>query len=168
VSFDNVACPKCGKVFRFRESMKKYHGWCISAGIDAYDGAPAHARGIVSTPDDLDTLLDLAEQAGRDAVARCIPTPMIVRDDMTGHVYAPVMDGVCGFAWVHVKGNTKLAHVMEKRYGRSFGKDYPTGRSLWIHDYNQSMTKKSAYAHAYAKVLRDAGHDHVYADERMD
>jgi hypothetical protein len=38
---------------------------------------------------------------------------------------------------------------------------------MWVFDYNQSMELKEAYAHAYAKVLRDAGFN-AYANSRMD
>ena len=46
-------------------------------------------------------------------------------------------------------------------------KAYPTGLHFWVGLFNQSMTRKEAYASAFAKVLNEAGIQ-AYADSRMD
>lgn len=74
-------------------------------------------------------------------------------------------DFPCGFAWISFKGNTAWG-----KWAKAEGlarPDYPKGMSIWVHDFNQSMTKKEVYAQAYAKVLRDNGIE-AYAQSRMD
>lgn len=74
-------------------------------------------------------------------------------------------DFPCGFAWIQFKGNTAWA-----KWAKAEGlarPAYPKGMSIWVHDFNQSMTKKEVYAQAYAKVLRDNGIE-AYAQSRMD
>ena len=76
-----------------------------------------------------------------------------------------VPDGVCGFAWVSMKGNTSYA-----RWARVNGigrKGYPGGMQIPVREFGQSMQRKEAYAAAYANVLRATGID-CYADSRMD
>lgn len=137
-------------------------------------------------PRDINAHLAAAEAAGKAAAAAHTPEPMHVvqhadvLDDSSPIVkrYAPVMGGVCGFAWVSLKGGTRLANTMKKRYhgdglmdrvrDLNFGNDYPTGKRLSVMGYGQSMELKSAYAHAYAQSLREAGYEGVYASDRMD
>ena len=64
-------------------------------------------------------------------------------------------EGCCGFAWVSFPGNKPFGRWAKKEgLARSH---YPSGLCIWISDYGQSVERKSAYAEAYAKVLRDAG-----------
>lgn len=44
---------------------------------------------------------------------------------------------------------------------------YQGGMEFWIRGYGQSMQKKEAYAHAFAKVVSEAGIS-AYGDSRMD
>ncbi len=121
-----------------------------------------------------ETLFVKAEMAGIEAATKCVPVPMIVQqranplDDHSPVVkqYAPVMDGVCGFAWVIVRpGNCSFANWLKKNgHGSSA---YGGGVQIWVSRYNQSMTKKEAHAHAMAKVLAGAG-IRAYACSRMD
>ena len=75
-----------------------------------------------------------------------------------------VADGVCGFASVVVR-NIKFANQLKKMgLGR---KNYGGGYALSVQDFNQSLTRKEAYAHAFAKVLNDNGIT-AYTDSRMD
>lgn len=105
-----------------------------------------------------------ARAAGLKAAADCVPVPMVVVGD--GRVYAPVMDGVCGFAWISVKpGNSPFANWL-KAEGLA-RKSYEGGVSIWVGEFNQSMAKKEAYAYAFAEVLRDEGIK-AYAGSRMD
>jgi hypothetical protein len=92
-----------------------------------------------------------------EAGAAIVPRPMIVQDG-TGHVYEPVMDGVCGFASVTVfPGTSSFARWASKNAG--WRKAYGGGMQLWVGQFNQSMTRKEAYARAFAQVLRDGGFD---------
>lgn len=117
------------------------------------------------TDTEVRALLIQAEQAGLAAGHAVTPIPMTVMDPATGHVFEPVADGVCGFAWVTIDGRGPLADYA-KRSGR-WVKGYPKGLTHYVHDFNQSLTRKEAYAHAFAKVLNDAGFK-ALAGSRMD
>lgn len=103
-------------------------------------------------------LILAAQTAGLAAgnAAQC--TPMVV-----GEVV--INDGVCGFAWVSFKGNTAFGRYM-KKIGQA-RKAYGGGLQVWIGAFGQSMTRKEAYASAFAATLRAAGID-AFADSRMD
>ena len=108
---------------------------------------------------DFKVLYDKAHDAGMAAAKDVVPAPMFING------YAPVMDGVCGFAWVHFKGNTAFG-----KWAKKVGvakKAYPNGLMIWVGDFNQSMTRKEAYASEFSKVLRAEGVD-AYARSRMD
>jgi hypothetical protein len=112
-----------------------------------------------------------AEAAGKAAGDAVSVTPMTVVmrsnmfDDTSPVVKAyHVPDGVCGFAWVNVGGNTAMGRYMKSKGHRA---GYPKGINYWVSAYGQSMTRKEAFAHAFAKVLRDNGIA-AYADSRMD
>jgi hypothetical protein len=100
-----------------------------------------------------------AHEAGMKAAAEVTPTPMVVRG------YAPVEGGVCGFAWVKFPGVGKFA-AWAKRTGRA-RKGWPKGLTVWVSEFGQSMTRKEAYARAFAAVLREKGVE-AYAESRMD
>lgn len=107
---------------------------------------------------------DAAHAAGMAALDASTPTPMVVSDNRSGQKWF-VADGVCGFAWVKFAGNTAWA-----RWAKSMklaSKAYPNGLMIWVGYGNQSMTKKEAYAAAYAQVLRDNGIT-AYSQSRMD
>lgn len=111
---------------------------------------------------DFSTLYNLADTAGKSAVTKFTPNPMVVT---SGNKNYFVADGVCGFAWIKFAGNTAWARWAKKMgYARSA---YPKGLSIWVSDYNQSMQKKEVYAQAFAKTLRDNGVD-AWAESRMD
>jgi hypothetical protein len=114
-----------------------------------------------------------AHQAGLNAVLSANVTPMIVTeranplDDSSSVKRAYfVDDGVCGFASVIVKpANCKFAKYLQAQgLGR---KHYYGGMSMSVRDFNQSLTKKEAYAEGFAKVLRDNGIN-AWAESRMD
>lgn len=122
-------------------------------------------------------LLNLADAAGQAAALACTPRPMVVQG------YGAVEGGACGFAWVSMPGNTALGRAIMKEARREakqrfdslgdpsymgWSKGYPKGLSMWVSGYGQSMARKEAYARAYAEVLRNAGHERVYAGSRMD
>ncbi len=123
---------------------------------------------------EFEALYAKAWQAGVKAVEEMAPpVPMIVGTpttlfgtdiDYTKKTYF-VADGVCGFAWVWIKGNTAFGRWAKKN-GKAYG-GYPTGLNLRIHAYNQSMQKKETHAYAMAEVLREAGIT-AYGQSRMD
>lgn len=123
---------------------------------------------------DFKAIFQAADKAGKAAAEACTPIPMVVfqrehpLDDKSPitKVYEPVMGGVCGFAWVKFPGNAAFGRWM-KAQGLA-NKGYPTGLSYWVRGYGQSMTKKEAYAGAFAHSLREAGVEKVYAESRMD
>ena len=73
--------------------------------------------------------------------------------------YAPVMDGMCGFAWVNVKpGNSRFAKWLRDN-GLARKDGYYGGVTVWVSQFGQSSTRKIAYAGAFAAVLREAGYN---------
>lgn len=98
-------------------------------------------------------------QAGYDVT----PTPMYV----TG--YAPVMDGVCGFAWVNIRpGNSSFAQWL-KREGHARTDSYAGGVTIWISAHGQSMSRKQAHADAMAEAFkREFPNLRIYSASRMD
>jgi hypothetical protein len=127
------------------------------------------------TADAAGILLDSAHLAGLAAASMVVPVPMHVVqrenpfDDASRitHRYAPVMDGVCGFAWVTVRpANSQIAKVMATKFGARLD-SYAGGMQYWISAYGQSMTRKEAYASAFAATLTAAGF-RAYAGSRMD
>lgn len=110
-----------------------------------------------------------ASAAGRAAGQAHSPTPMGVYPvDLRGNRLGPtevVEDGVCGFAWVKIAGNTSFGRWAKKEgIARSA---YGGGLQIWISDYGQSMERKEAHARAMAKVLNNNGVK-AYAQSRMD
>ena len=114
-----------------------------------------------------------AHTAGNAAVTQTTVTPMIVsqqanplNDNSETIKQWVVNDGVCGFASVIVKpANSKFAKfLVANQLAR---KHYAGGVSMSIFDFNQSLTKKEAYAQACAKVLRANGIN-AWAESRMD
>lgn len=121
---------------------------------------------------DFQMIYEKAMAAGKAAAEAKVPTPMHVVQTagFGGPIvkrYEPVMDGVCGFAWVKVKPATQPFAKWLKATGKVRGAAYGGGYDLWISDYNQSMERKEAHARAMAKALNEAGIK-AYADSRMD
>jgi hypothetical protein len=117
----------------------------------------------------------LANVAGYEAAGAVVPVPMHVvqranpLDDNSPIVkrYETVMDGVCGFAWVTVRpANCSFAIWAKKNKG--WRTAYNGGVQLWVSDFDQSMTRKEAYASAFATVLRENGIERAYPGSRMD
>ena len=116
-------------------------------------------------------LFQRAYAAGMDALNAAVPVPMrIVEADIWGKPKAGAQvwvepEGMCGFAWVRIKGNTAFGREM-KKHGL-FSRAYPTGLQFWVGEGGQSVERKEAFARAFAKVLRDNGID-AYAESRLD
>jgi len=111
---------------------------------------------------------------GQEAAFACNPTPMHVvehvnpLDDSSpvAKRYAPVMGGVCGFAWVTVRpANSSFAKWLLCNNLARVGND--GGAAIWISHYNQSMQRKESHAEAMATYLRKVGIK-AYAGSRMD
>jgi hypothetical protein len=114
-----------------------------------------------------------AHYKGNVAVEMTTVTPMIVQQranplndnsELVREYY--VSDGVCGFASVNVKpANCKFAKfLVANGLGR---KAYNGGVSMSVRDFNQSLTKKEAYAYAFARVLTEHGIK-AHVESRMD
>ena len=121
------------------------------------------------------TLYDTAMSAGRQAATLSRPVPMIVGTETA--LFSGVMDyskpvevvsdGVCGFAWINIKPATSAFAKWLKAKGYARPDSYYGGVTIWISDYNQSMTRKEAHAGAMAKVLFQAGYK-AHSNSRMD
>ena len=98
------------------------------------------------------------------------PTPMIVGQaaSIIGNDIIPgteevVMDGACSFAWINVKPATspfcKWWRKKEiEETGRPPYRAYEGGYTVyWVGEFNQSCSRKEAFAEAFAKVLRKYG-----------
>jgi len=118
-----------------------------------------------------------ADRAGKLALMACVPDPMIVTPvDLRGCMIGPsdfIPDGVCGFAWVSIRpaspsGRTDCPFVAWlRKNGIGRYDSYEKAWSIWVNHGNQSMTKKEAYAEAFASVLTAYGIS-AYAGSRMD
>ena len=121
----------------------------------------------------LEAIYSEAHYKGNAAVQMTTVTPMVVQqrenplnDDSQLVRQYIVNDGVCGFASVNVKpANCKFAKfLVANGLGR---KSFNGGVSMSVRDFNQSLQKKEAYAHAFSRVLNDYGIK-AYAESRMD
>ena len=101
--------------------------------------------------------------AGEMAGKACTPVAMVVGSPSTplGNDIDPnqptyfVDDGVCGFAAVNVSpANCAFANWLKKTDKGRYD-SYQGVVSYWIHDYNQSMTRKEAHARAMSKYLNE-------------
>jgi hypothetical protein len=129
-----------------------------------------------------------AVEAGMNALKNAEVIPMVVQehvnmiDDNSPVAKQWVVEGgVCGFAWISFKANTKenrkfLAGLKkaglagEDKYEKGnikWGKSYKSGFQYWVSQGGQSMQKKEAFAHAFAEVLHAHGIT-AYAGSRMD
>lgn len=78
-----------------------------------------------------------------------------------------VEGGVCGFAHVSVRpARGKFVSYM-KAEGLGRLSSYGGGFNIHVHEFGQSLTRKDAYARAYADVLRSYGIN-AYAESRID
>ena len=122
---------------------------------------------------DEQTIYSQAHHKGNAAVEMTTVIPMVVQqranplnDDSELIREYFVSDGVCGFASVNVKpANCKFAKfLVANGLGR---KAYNGGVSMSVRDFNQSLTKKEAYAYAFASVLNEHGIK-AHVESRMD
>lgn len=148
--------------FKFKTPVGVFSKFCLEivSVPELQTSAPAPKMSL----DEAGVLYAKAHIAGMQAGEAVGTTPMIVQehanplDDSSPVVrqYAPVMDGPCGFAYVTVRpGNSTFARYL-KQYRQGF-KAYYGGTQFSVHPFGQSLQRKTAYADAFAKVLRDAG-----------
>lgn len=162
--------PQYGDGRRFKTPLAKWETFCgevVSTPEPVAKAAcpPITARAAAA-------LLGKAHEAGMVAGSYATPTPMYVGTakhllsteiDTSKPVYE-VMDGVCGFAYINVPGNTPLGRYVAKR---GWYKAYYGGMETGVGAFGQSMTRKEAYAQAYCAVLTEAGHRATW-NSRMD
>ena len=112
-------------------------------------------------------LAEMAHRAGMEAGNNAIPAPMVIVDGETKEVIDVVDDGLCGFAWINIKParGAFVNYLKERKWG-SYD-SYYGGHSIWVHHFGQSITRKEAYAFAFAKVLLAHGIT-AYAGSRLD
>ena len=119
-------------------------------------------------------LLERAHLMGMDAGRAASVTPMIVGSpstpfgsdiDYSKKTYF-VEGGVCGFAGVVIKPARGKFVSYLKKLGMGY-KHYYGGWYVSVREFGQSLTRKEAYAEAFAKVLGEAGM-RCYVDSRMD
>jgi rhamnogalacturonyl hydrolase YesR len=111
------------------------------------------------------TVFDKALAEGLLAGQNHNPRAMKITDSFTGQTWVEE-SGMCGFAWVVVKGANKgFGHWLLKS-GRA-RKSYYGGAEIWVSEFGQSYERKAAMASAMAQVFNDAGFD-SYAGSRLD
>ena len=131
------------------------------------------ATGTPKVKTDWAPIWEAAVNAGKAAAEAHKPRPMTV----TAHANpldnnsAPVeswyvSEGVCGFAWISVKGNTSFGRWAKKHAGfRTGGGHMKT--YLWISQFGQSYERKRVFAQAAVEVLRQHDVD-AWSGSRLD
>ena len=116
-----------------------------------------------------------ADAAGSAAAEAAVPTPMIVGTpttplgndiDFKKQTYF-VADGLCGFAWVKIFPARGAFVTYLKKAGIGSTNSYEGGYDIWVSGYGQSVTRKEAYAQAFAAVLKSYGIN-AYGQSRLD
>ena len=109
-----------------------------------------------------------AHEAGIKAGMRSTPEPMTVRyTDRDGNIRRDTInEGVCGFAYVWIKParGKFVKFLKDNRIGYS---SYEGGYKVSVHEFNQSMERKLAYAKAFCEVL-DSYKIKAYSQSRLD
>ena len=119
-------------------------------------------------------LLEKAHLMGMDAGRSVGVTPMVVgtaTDLFSSEIdyskpVSVVNDGVCGFAGVVIKPARGKFVSYLKGLDKGY-KHYYGGYYVPVREFGQSLTRKEAYAEAFAKVLDEEGLK-CYVDSRMD
>lgn len=117
---------------------------------------------------DIERLRELFFKAHLEGLAAgegTTPAPMGVVDEAHKKTWV-VPDGMCGFAWITIKpGNSLAARIAKEDFDAH--KAYEGGVQIWVHQFNQSITRKEAYANAFSAVLLSAGIN-AQAGSRLD
>ena len=116
-----------------------------------------------------------AYAAGLKAGNEVQVTPMVVGTetspfsniiDETKQTYF-VEGGVCGFAWVKIRPARGKFVQWLKEQNIGSKDNYEGGYTIWCHEFGQSLTRKEAFANAFAEVLRGYGIN-AYGQSRID
>ena len=102
-------------------------------------------------------LLKKAEAAGLKAGLEVSTNPVTFKDVHSGQTY-DVAEGMCGFAWVNISpARGKFVNYL-KKIGKGH-KSYRGGWDYWVSssELGQAITRKEAYATAFANVLKEWG-----------
>lgn len=97
-----------------------------------------------------EAIFELAKQAGERAETECVPTPMKISG---GEL---IMEGECGGAYVVVPDARKGFARWLKTSGHG-ERHYRGGVSFYAETNSQSADRATAYANAFAKILRRNG-----------
>ena len=102
-------------------------------------------------------LAELAHRKGMEAGNKAIPAPMVIVDGESKEVIDVVDDGLCGFAWINIRParGAFVNYLKARQWGDV--NTYSGGYDIWVSQFNQSMTRKHAYAVAFAEVLNRYG-----------
>lgn len=109
-------------------------------------------------------LVDKAIAAGLQAGKDSRPVPMYIIDK--GIPIDRIDDGACGFAWITVRPANSSFAIWAKKQGL-MRSAYDGGVQYWVSEFGQSVDRKTAFAGAFAEVLRAAGIK-AYAGSRLD
>ena len=107
-----------------------------------------------------------ANAAGMKAGTEVRCEPMHLVNNRTGERFT-VDEGPCGFAWVNVKPGTSRFAKFLKREEIARSDSYYGGVTIWCREFNQSHTRKAAWARAVSAELQMAGFQ-AAAGERLD
>ena len=77
-----------------------------------------------------------------------------------------ILDGLCGFAWVTISP-ARGAFVNYLKSREIGSKGYYGGYEIWVREFGQSVDRKSAFAGAFAEVLRKYDIN-AYSGSRLD
>jgi hypothetical protein len=123
----------------------------------------------------VDEIYREAYAAGLKAGHEVQVTPMVVGTETTP--FSNIIDntkqtyfiegGVCGFAWVKIRPARGKFVQWLKEQNIGSKDNYEGGYTIWCHEFGQSLTRKEAFAGAFAEVLRGYGID-AYGQSRID
>lgn len=113
---------------------------------------------------DFSGFFDKAHAAGMKAGSEVSVEPMIIGNGKSNYF---VPEGVCGFAWVkiHPARGKFVSWLKNNGIGRT--DSYYGGYTISVNEFGQSMTRKEAYARAFAGFLKESGIK-AHANSRMD
>jgi hypothetical protein len=130
-------------------------------------------------------IIKQAHEAGMIAGEGITPVPMVIGTPTTTFGndidYTKPVEiinaGACGFAYVHIAGNTsfgrwalaktKLAQIGSSARGLFRKSEYHGGLVMPVFEFGQSMERKEAYAREFARVL-DYNGVVAHSSSRMD
>lgn len=143
------------------------------AGVVSEPSAVVKQGNPKFSPEEAQKIYDEAHAAGMAAGTALVPDPMTVTERVNpwddnspvkNSYFVP--EGVCGFAWVVIRPANSSFGRWLKQNGKASGA-YGGGLQVWVRQFGQSYEKKSAYATAFANVLKKY-EIKAYSDGRLD